>query len=72
MEPKEFEMTCPIFLEPLWSRPVFVTDYPKEVKSFYMKLNADGKTVRGMYTSAHVTHVVNWLRFFVWGWVFCL
>ena len=29
-------------------RPVIVTDYPKEIKSFYMKLNEDGKTVRGM------------------------
>lgn len=28
--------------------PVIVTDYPKEIKSFYMKLNDDGKTVRGM------------------------
>ncbi len=26
-------------------RPVFVTDYPKEIKAFYMKLNEDGKTV---------------------------
>lgn len=28
--------------------PVILTDYPKEIKSFYMKLNDDGKTVRGM------------------------
>lgn len=28
--------------------PVILTDYPKEIKSFYMKLNEDGKTVRGM------------------------
>lgn len=28
--------------------PVIMTDYPKEIKSFYMKLNDDGKTVRGM------------------------
>ena len=28
--------------------PVAVTDYPKEIKSFYMKLNEDGKTVRAM------------------------
>jgi len=27
------------------NRPVFVTDYPKEIKSFYMRLNDDGKTV---------------------------
>ena len=26
-------------------RPVFVTDYPKEIKAFYMRLNDDGKTV---------------------------
>ena len=29
-------------------RPVIVTDYPKEIKAFYMKQNEDGKTVRGM------------------------
>lgn len=29
----------------VFKRPVFVTDYPKEIKSFYMKLNPDGKTV---------------------------
>ena len=29
-------------------RPVIVTDYPKEIKAFYMKMNDDGKTVRGM------------------------
>ena len=29
-------------------RPVIVTDYPKEIKAFYMKLNPDGKTVRAM------------------------
>ncbi|MGL4998693.1 MAG: asparagine--tRNA ligase [Cetobacterium sp.] len=34
--------------EEYFKRPVFVTDYPKEIKSFYMKLNADGKTVRAM------------------------
>lgn len=28
--------------------PVILTDYPKEIKSFYMKMNEDGKTVRGM------------------------
>ena len=28
-----------------FGRPVFVTDYPKEIKSFYMRLNDDGKTV---------------------------
>ncbi len=31
--------------EVVFKRPVFVTDYPKEIKSFYMKQNADGKTV---------------------------
>lgn len=29
-----------------FKKPVFVTDYPKEIKAFYMKQNADGKTVR--------------------------
>lgn len=31
--------------EKVFKRPVFVTDYPKEIKAFYMKLNPDGKTV---------------------------
>ncbi len=31
--------------EVVFKRPVFVTDYPKEIKAFYMKLNDDGKTV---------------------------
>ena len=34
--------------EQVFKRPVFVTDYPKEIKAFYMKLNADGKTVAAM------------------------
>ena len=34
--------------EKLFKRPVFVTDYPKEIKAFYMKLNEDGKTVAAM------------------------
>lgn len=34
--------------EEVFKRPVFVTDYPKEIKSFYMKLNEDGKTVAAM------------------------
>ncbi len=34
--------------EQIAKSPVIVTDYPKEIKSFYMKLNEDGKTVRGM------------------------
>lgn len=31
--------------EQLYKKPVFVTDYPKEIKAFYMKLNPDNKTV---------------------------
>jgi asparagine--tRNA ligase len=31
--------------EQVFQKPVFVTDYPKEIKSFYMRLNDDGKTV---------------------------
>ena len=31
--------------EQVYKRPVFVTDYPKEIKAFYMRLNDDGKTV---------------------------
>ncbi len=34
--------------EEKFKKPVFVTDYPKEIKAFYMKLNDDGKTVRAM------------------------
>lgn len=34
--------------EKIYKRPVFVTDYPKEIKAFYMKLNDDGKTVAAM------------------------
>ena len=30
--------------EQVYKRPVFVTDYPKEIKAFYMRLNDDGKT----------------------------
>ena len=31
--------------EVVFKRPVFVTDYPQEIKAFYMRLNDDGKTV---------------------------
>ena len=34
--------------EKIYKRPVFVTDYPKEIKAFYMKQNPDGKTVAAM------------------------
>ncbi len=34
--------------EKIFDGPVFVTDYPKEIKSFYMRLNDDGKTVAAM------------------------
>ena len=34
--------------EEVFKRPVFVTDYPKEIKAFYMKLNEDGRTVAAM------------------------
>ena len=34
--------------EVVYKKPVVVTDYPKEIKAFYMKLNQDGKTVRAM------------------------
>lgn len=34
--------------EEVFKKPVFVTDYPKEIKAFYMKLNEDGKTVAAM------------------------
>ena len=35
-------------VEEHFKRPVILTDYPKEIKAFYMKQNADGKTVRAM------------------------
>ena len=34
--------------EEYFKKPVFVTDYPKDIKAFYMKLNEDNKTVRAM------------------------
>ncbi|OHW63018.1 asparagine--tRNA ligase [Andreesenia angusta] len=34
--------------EEVYKKPVFVTDYPKEIKAFYMKLNDDNKTVAAM------------------------
>ncbi len=34
--------------EQIFKKPIFVTDYPKEIKAFYMKLNEDGKTVAAM------------------------
>ena len=36
-------------VEEHFKRPVILTDYPKEIKAFYMKQNEDGKTVRAMY-----------------------
>lgn len=34
--------------EEIYKKPLFVTDYPKDIKAFYMKLNDDGKTVAAM------------------------
>ncbi len=34
--------------EEVYKRPVFVTDYPKEIKAFYMRMNDDNKTVAAM------------------------
>jgi asparaginyl-tRNA synthetase len=34
--------------EEIFKKPVVVTDYPKEIKAFYMRVNDDGKTVRAM------------------------
>lgn len=34
--------------EEVYKKPLFVTDYPKEIKSFYMRVNEDGKTVAAM------------------------
>jgi asparaginyl-tRNA synthetase len=35
-------------VEKHFKKPVIVTDYPKDIKAFYMKMNDDGKTVRAM------------------------
>ena len=35
-------------VEKKFKKPVIITDYPKSIKAFYMKLNEDGKTVRAM------------------------
>ena len=35
-------------VEKHFKKPVILTDYPKDIKAFYMKQNDDGKTVRGM------------------------
>jgi asparaginyl-tRNA synthetase len=34
--------------EQVFNKPIFVTDYPKDIKAFYMRLNDDGKTVAAM------------------------
>lgn len=34
--------------EQIFKKPVFVTDYPKDIKAFYMRMNDDGKTVTAM------------------------
>ena len=34
--------------EKIYNKPVFLIDYPKDIKAFYMKQNSDGKTVRAM------------------------
>ncbi len=34
--------------EEIFKKPVIVTDYPKDIKAFYMRVNDDGKTVRAM------------------------
>ena len=34
--------------EEIFKKPVFVTDYPKDIKAFYMRLNDDNKTVAAM------------------------
>ena len=52
--PLLWHSTCSIFrfwsylTEEIFKKPVFVTDYPKEIKAFYMKMNEDNKTVAAM------------------------
>ena len=61
LEPHKDEFTYPVFwgcdlqteherflTENIYKAPVFVTDYPKEIKAFYMRLNDDGRTVAAM------------------------
>lgn len=36
--------------EQIFKGPVFVMDYPKEIKAFYMKMNEDNKTVANLWT----------------------
>ncbi len=51
--PSSGAMTCKpstsaYLSEEVFKKPVIVTDYPKEIKAFYMRVNDDGKTVRAM------------------------
>jgi len=34
--------------EQVYKKPIFLTDYPKDIKAFYMRMNDDGKTVAAM------------------------
>lgn len=47
--------------EEIFKWPVFVTDYPKEIKAFYMRMNEDGKTV------AATDLLVPWVGEIIWG-----
>lgn len=44
-----------------FKRPVFVTDYPVEIKAFYMRLNDDGKTVAAVVIGAGSRRNHRWL-----------
>lgn len=46
--------------EEYFKKPVFVVDYPKDIKAFYMKLNDDNKTVRAMDLLAPWNRRNNW------------
>ena len=61
LEPHQGEFNYPVFwgcdlqteheryiTEKIYKAPVFVTDYPKDIKAFYMRMNDDGKTVAAM------------------------
>ncbi|MCL1941356.1 MAG: asparagine--tRNA ligase [Synergistaceae bacterium] len=61
LEPHKDEFSYPVFwgcdlqteheryiTEKIYKGPVFVTDYPKDIKAFYMRMNDDGKTVAAM------------------------
>ena len=48
--------------EQVFKKPVFVTDYPKEIKAFYMRMNEDGKTVAAAGSVKHAGYGLGFER----------